>query len=87
MKIPDVLNIDVKEPIELNSGEEVSLYEMSRWSILIQGVDLIEKKARQRKIDLNKNKTWLKPLALQKYIEEETPSMIARINQLKEDEE
>tara|TARA_R110002167_G_scaffold333381_2_gene540426 strand:- start:440 stop:703 length:264 start_codon:yes stop_codon:yes gene_type:complete len=87
MKIPDVLNIDVKEPIELNSGEEVSLYEMSRWSILIQGVDLIEKKARQLKIDLNKNKTWLKPLALQKYIEEETPSMIARINQLKEDEE
>jgi hypothetical protein len=87
MKIPDVLNIDVKEPIELDSGEELSLYEMSRWSILIQGVDLIEKKARQLKIDLNKNKTWLKPLALQKYIEEETPSMIARINQLKKDEE
>tara|TARA_R110002049_G_scaffold26268_1_gene91636 strand:+ start:264 stop:527 length:264 start_codon:yes stop_codon:yes gene_type:complete len=87
MKIPDVLNIDVKEPIELDSGEELSLYEMSRWSILIQGVDLIEKKARQLKINLNKNKTWLKPLALQKYIEEETPSMIARINQLKKDEE
>ena len=87
MKIPDVLNIDVKEPIELDSGEELSLYEMARWSILIQGVDLIEKKARQLKIDLNKNKTWLKPLALQKYIEEETPSMVARINQLKKDEE
>ena len=87
MNIPEVLNIDVKEPIELRNDETITLYEMSRWSILIQGVQLIEKKARQLKIDLNKNKTWLKPLALQKYIEEETPSMIARIKQLKDKKE
>jgi hypothetical protein len=87
MNIPEVLNIDVKEPVELNNGEDITLYEMARWSILIGGVQLIEKKAKQLKIDLNKNKTWLKPLALQKYIEEETPSMIARVKQLKEEED
>ena len=87
MKIPEVLNIDVKEPVVLSNDEEMTLYSMARWSILIEGVQLIEKKAKQLKIDLNKNKTWLKPLALQKYIEEETPSMIARVKQLKDKEE
>jgi hypothetical protein len=87
MNIPEVLNIDVKEPVELTDHEPITLYEFSRWSILIEGVQLIDRKARQLKIDLNKNKTWLKPLALQKYIEEETPSMIARVNQLKDKEE
>ena len=87
MKIPEVLNIDVKEPVVLNNDEQMTIYSMARWSILIEGVQLIEKKAKQLKIDLNKNKTWLKPLALQKYIEEETPSMIARVKQLKDKEE
>ena len=34
-------------------------------------------------IDLNNDKSWVKPLALQKYIDEETPSVIAEIKNIK----
>ena len=87
MKIEKALNIDVSEPVELHDGETLTLYETARWASLLQGVELIDKKARQLKIDLDNNKTWMKPLALQKYIDEETPSMVAQIKCLKDDVE
>ena len=34
------------------------------------------------KINLEKDKSWVKPLALQKYIDEETPGMVAEIKNL-----
>ncbi len=80
MKVEQALNIDVKQKVNVG-GEEMSLYEAARWSTLIQGLDVITKRANQLKINLDQDKTWLKPLALQKYIEEETPVAIAEINQ------
>ena len=59
----------------------MTLYEAARWSALISGLDVITKRANQLKINLNKEKNWIKPLALQKYIEEETSVAIAEINQ------
>ena len=84
MKIEKALNIDVSEPVEIDDDITLTLYEASRWASLLQGVELIDKKARQLKIDLDKNKTWMKPLALQKYIDEETPAMVAQIKCLKD---
>ena len=87
MKLDDVLHIDTKEKqtIELNGEEqEITLYEMSRWAALMKGIDVIEQRAGQLKINLEKDKSWVKPLALQKYIDEETPSMVAEIKNLKD---
>lgn len=86
MKLDKVLNIDVSEPVEVEiDGKEstMTLYEMARWSCLIQGIDVIDRKARQLKINLDENKSWVKPLALQKYIDEDTPSMVANIKNLR----
>ena len=87
MKLDDVLHIDTKEKhtITLNGEDhDMTLYEMSRWSALMKGIDVIEKRATQLKINLEKDKSWVKPLALQKYIDEETPSMVAEIKNLKD---
>ena len=87
MKLDDVLHIDTQEPDTLNVGGEqqtLTLYEMARWSSLMLGIDYIEKRAGELKIDLNDDKSWIKPLALQKYIEESTPGMITEIKNLKD---
>jgi hypothetical protein len=61
----------------------MSLYTASRWLALITGLEVINTKAHQLKIDLDKDKSWVKPLALQKFIEEQTPSCIAQVKTLK----
>ena len=80
MKIEQALNIDIARKIKVGK-EEMTLYEAARWSALISGLDVITKRANQLRIDLDKEKNMLKPLALQKYIEEETSVAIAEINQ------
>tara|TARA_R110000751_G_scaffold306949_1_gene426850 strand:- start:861 stop:1139 length:279 start_codon:yes stop_codon:yes gene_type:complete len=87
MKLDDVLHINTKEldNITVNGEtEQLTLYEMARWSSLMLGIDHIDQRARELKMDLDKDKSWLKPLALQKYIEESTPGMVAEIKNLKE---
>ena len=87
MNTTKALKIDVSEPVNLNSGTELTLYSAARWMSLIQGIDLIEAKAKQLRINLDGDKTWMKPLALQKYIDEETPAMVAQIKCLKDKED
>ena len=87
MKLDDVLHINTKEPDQLRVGdkmETLTLYEMSRWAALMMGIDYIEKRAGELKIDLNDDKSWIKPLALQKYIDESTPGMVTEIKNLKD---
>ena len=47
-------------------------------------VNVIEKRAKELKINLNDDKSWIKPLALQKYIDESTPGFITDIKNLQE---
>ena len=56
----------------------MSYYELSRWMSLIEGVDHVSKKCKQLKIPDTSN-CWVKPNALQKYIDERTPSMLFEI--------
>jgi len=82
MKLSEVLNIDVSEvhPVKIGpETKEMTLYTMARWAALIRGIEVIDKKAAQLKINLENDKSWVKPLALQKYIDEETPSVVAEI--------
>ena len=49
---------------------------LSRWMALMEGVEMIDTKARELKIDLDKCPHLIKPLALQKYIDERQPSIM-----------
>lgn len=89
MRLGEVLNIDVSEQHTVRVGSEVqdmTLYSMARWEALIRGIEVIDKKATQLKINLENDKSWVKPLALQKFIDEETPSVVAEIKCLYEKE-
>lgn len=58
-----------------NETYKMSEYEICRWMSLIEAVDIIETKSQQlgaRGTGVN----WVKPIALQKYIDERTESML-----------
>jgi hypothetical protein len=87
MKSINALNIDVTEKVKVTDEIDMTLYEFSRWTSLIRGIDLIDSKARQLKVSLDNDKSWIKPLALQKYVDEETPSVVAEVRVLLDNEE
>jgi len=87
MKAINALNIDVTKKVKVTDDTDMTLYEFARWTSLIRGIDLIDSKARQLKVNLENDKSWIKPLALQKYIDEETPSVVAEVRVLLDNEE
>tara|TARA_R110002051_G_C8339921_1_gene438200 strand:+ start:96 stop:371 length:276 start_codon:yes stop_codon:yes gene_type:complete len=85
MKLDDVLKIDTTEELSITiDGEEhvKTLYEVARWHSLIRGLEFINTKGAQLKINLDKDGSWVKPLALQKFIDEDTPSCVAEVKVL-----
>jgi hypothetical protein len=59
--------------INSETAETMSLYELSRWNSLLEAVEIIDRKEKQvRKPPTN----WVKPIAIQKFIDERTPSML-----------
>tara|TARA_Y100000310_G_C20600318_1_gene772665 strand:+ start:417 stop:677 length:261 start_codon:yes stop_codon:yes gene_type:complete len=73
-RIKNSKNINVKF-----NGEQMTAYNLARWMLLMESVVIIEKSAKKMNIDLNDYKQWVKPLAMQKYINERTQSMIADV--------
>lgn len=59
---------------------EMSEYEISRWASLIEAVDIIDRKAKQMGVKGNAI-NWVKPIAIQKYIDERTESMLFEIQE------
>lgn len=57
---------------------QMSEYEICRWMCLIEAVDIIEQKCTQLGTK-GKGVNWVKPIALQKYIDERTESMLFEI--------
>lgn len=57
---------------------EMSFYELSRWMSLIEGIEHVDKKCKQLKIS-DRNNCWVKPNALQKYVDERYQSMLFEI--------
>jgi hypothetical protein len=47
----------------------------TRWLCLAEALQLINQQAQKSKIDLEKNDSWIKPIALQKYIKQRFPAM------------
>lgn len=61
-------------------GERISMNqdEVARWCCLIEAVDIIDKKGAQMGLDMVKN-NWVKPIAIQKYIDERLDTMTEEI--------
>jgi len=65
--------------VELTSPKgktyKMSEYEICRWFSLIEAVDIIDKKSEQLGVK-GRGINWVKPIAIQKYIDERTESML-----------
>ena len=58
-----------------NTTHVMSVDTYARWLCLVESMEFINLKAKECKIDLEKTDKWIKPLALQKYINQRFPSM------------
>lgn len=56
----------------------MSEYEISRWMSLIEAVDIIDQKATQLGVG-HDSINWVKPIAIQKYIDDRTEGMLFEI--------
>ncbi|MAF25906.1 hypothetical protein CL634_10075 [bacterium] len=74
-----ITKTNIKEPTISVNDEKMSVYEVSRWFSLLEALDLITKKAQMLKVDLKKEHKWVKPIALQKYIDERINSVIVDV--------
>lgn len=54
--------------------EEMSIETFARWMCLIEAIDCVQQKCEALHINMEKV-DWVKPIALQKYIDERFPSM------------
>ena len=59
---------------------DLSEYEISRWACLIEAGDIIDRKSSQLGVK-GKDINWVKPIAIQKYIDERTESMLFEIQE------
>ena len=57
-----------------NTEKEMDIDELTRWACLIEGLEFITKGAEENNICLKDN-SWIKPLAIQKYVEERFHAM------------
>jgi hypothetical protein len=58
-----------------NKTHVMSVDTYARWLCLAESMEFINLKAKECKMDLEKTDKWIKPLSLQKYINERFPSM------------
>lgn len=64
--------------IKTNDGTEhvMSVETYARWLCLVEAIDVIQRTAEKNNIDLDKRTDWVKPLAIQKYIDERFHGML-----------
>ena len=58
-----------------NKTHVMSVDTYTRWLCLAEALQLINQQAEKSKMDLEKNDSWIKPIALQKYIAQRFPAM------------
>lgn len=66
-------------------GEHITMSqdEIARWCCLVEAVDIIDKKGSQMGVDMKKS-NWVKPIAIQKYIDERFDTMTEEIEHEKQ---
>lgn len=67
-----------KVSITTRDGNEhvMSVETYTRWLCLVEAIDVIQKAAERNNINLDKRTDWVKPLAIQKYMDERFHSMM-----------
>lgn len=58
-----------------NKTHVMTIDTYSRWLCLAEALQLINQQAEKSKMDLDKTSSWIKPIALQKYIAQRFPAM------------
>jgi hypothetical protein len=58
-----------------NTTHVMTVDTYTRWLCLAEALQLINQQAEKSKIDLEKTDSWIKPIALQKYIKQRFPAM------------
>lgn len=73
-------NNKFKDTFVTKKGESIDMdiEEIARWSCLVEAVDIISNKGSQIGMDMDKQ-NWVKPIAIQKYIDERHDTMIEEI--------
>ena len=67
------------QKVRLKSADDehiMSVFELSRWCALIDAVEVVDKKMKQLGSRAPADKTWVKPIALQKYVDEKYESIL-----------
>ena len=69
-----------KDTFVTKKGESIDMdiEEIARWCCLVEAVDIISTKGSQIGMDMDKQ-NWVKPIAIQKYIDERHDTMIEEI--------
>ena len=70
-------HVTVSQDSEGNK-DVMSYFELSKWLSLIEAVEVVDKKAEQLKLPKSDN-SWIKPIALGKYVDERTESMLFEV--------
>ena len=69
------MNNDIYITVNTNKGkEEMHIDHYARWLCLLEAIDYIDKKCEERGANMD-DVDWVKPIALQKYIDERFHSM------------
>lgn len=75
---------DLSEDFITKKGEKVTMEcdEIARWCCLVEAVQVIDQRGSQLGMDMDKG-SWVKPIAIQKYIDERFDTMIEEIEREK----
>lgn len=75
---------NITEEFVTKKGENVTMHgdEIARWCCLVEAVQVIDQRGSQLGLDMDKG-AWVKPIAIQKYIDERFDTMIEEIEREK----
>mgnify|MGYP001173441957 FL=1 len=78
-----VIDVDkcknVEVVVDTSSNRKMSLYEFARWNCLAEAVAIIGEKCDTLSSKVGRPVNWIKPIPIQKYIDERTMSMLFEI--------
>jgi hypothetical protein len=64
-----------------SKGRSITSYEFARWAALLEAVDIIADKCKDKGVDFNSNEgmRYVKPLDIQDYVDNRTDTLLMKI--------
>jgi hypothetical protein len=65
-----------------HNNRSITTYEFARWAALLEAVDIIAEKCKDKGINFNSNEgmRYIKPLDIQDYVDNRTDTLLMKIN-------